>query len=385
MTPPTGASPARVRVLMLVDCLGAKSGGAERFMVGLATHLPPARYEVWVCTTRVGNGPLIDSLRNAGVKHVSLGRRSKTDLPRLRGLARLLRTERFDILHAHMFGSNIWATLFGRLFRVPVVIAHEQTWSYEGSTARRLLDGHFIGRFATRFVAVSTADRDRMISIEGVRPSKTECIPNAYIPRANATNGNLREELGLEPDVPLIGTIALMRPQKALDVLLDAHAAVLRSHPRSCLILAGDGDCREALERKASELDLGDRVRFLGVRQDADRILRSVDIAALSSDFEGTPLFMLECMANRTPLVATDVGGIREVLTDGESAILVPPRDPRSLGRAICALIDDPARREAIGQAGNEQLGPYRIEVITERFAHLYDELLQERGQAPRP
>ena len=97
-------------------------------------------------------------------------------------LVALLREERFDVLHAHKFGSNLWGSIFGRLTRTPVVIAHEQTWSYEGQPLRRFLDGQVIGRLADVMVAVSTRDQERMTSIEGVPPHKTTYIPNAFVP-----------------------------------------------------------------------------------------------------------------------------------------------------------------------------------------------------------
>src|SRR6185436_7651557 len=114
---------ARTRVLMLVDSLYDGTGGAERFAVGLAAALPPERYEVAVCATRTSEGSLPAGLEAAGVGQFALGRRG-----------------RFDVLHCHKFGSNVWGTLIGRAAGVPVVIAHEHTWSYEGQPLRRFLD-----------------------------------------------------------------------------------------------------------------------------------------------------------------------------------------------------------------------------------------------------
>jgi glycosyltransferase involved in cell wall biosynthesis len=373
----------RTRVLMLVDSLYDGTGGAERFAVGLATALPPQRYEVFLCTTRSANGSLVDALDAAGVPHFALGRRGRFDLFRFARLARFLRSRDVDVLHCHKFGSNVWGTLIGRALRVPVVIAHEHTWSYEGQPLRRLLDGQLVGRLADRFIAVSNEDRRRMIEIEGVAPERAITIPTGYVPRATDPDGDLRGELGLDAETPVVGTVAQLRPQKALDVLITAFARLPRDLAAARLVIAGDGPSRPALERLAAELGVADRVHFLGTRTDLATILAGIDVAAMSSDFEGLPLFAFECMAHRTPLVATGVGGLPDLI-DARSGVLVPPRDPDALAEALGDLLRDPARRESIADAAEQRLDGYEMTAIAARFAALYETLLAERGVSGR-
>jgi len=367
----------RLRVLFLIRFLH-DTGGGERFALALATHLPRDRFDPWVCCTRGGDERPLRELEQASVPYTVLGRRTKWDVHRFAGLARLLREQRFDILHAHMFGSNVWGTLIGRACRVPVIIAHEQTWSYAGNPIRAWLDGRIIGRLATRFVSVSPADAERMVSYERVPERKIVVIPNAYVPRAAASDGNIRAELGIQASAPVIATAAVFRPQKALDLLLEAHARVRVAIPQAHLLIAGDGQLRETLKRRASELSLDGHVHFLGKRQDVDAILRAADVAALSSNFEGTPLFMFECMANRTPLVATAVGGIPSVLQSGVSGVLVPPRDAQALAEAMTGLLHDRFRRERIAEQAAQLLSPFTIEAVTNRFVELYEQLSAE-------
>lgn len=367
---PTG----RVRVLMLLDELSPWSAGAERFAVGLAAHLPRDRFETVLCATRFVVDPWVETLRDAGVPWFALGRRRHTDVWQFGRLVRFLVAQRVDVLHAHMFGSNVWGSLLGSAARVPVVIAHEQTWDYDGRPLRKFLDGRVIGQLADAFVAVSTADRDRMISLEKVPPHKLVLELNAYVPRTGTRERvDLRAELGLRPDALLVGTACMFRPQKALSVLVDAVAR-LRSDAH--LVLAGDGECRPALEQQVDRLALRERVHFLGVREDVDGILANLDVAALSSDFEGTPLFGFECMAASTPLVATAVGGLPDMLEHGRSALLVPPRDPQALADAIDALLASPQLRRKLAQQAHTDLEQYEIGVVAQRFAALYERLL---------
>jgi glycosyltransferase involved in cell wall biosynthesis len=374
-------TPKRLRVLLLVDQLSGLGGGAEVFLVGLATHLPPERFEVSVCATRaVAPGPLAEILDAGAVPYIALGRRSRWDLLRMRRLAALLGSGRFDIVHAHKFGSNVWGTLFGRACRVPVVIAHEHTWSYEGRPLRKWIDGRIVGRLATRFIAVSDADAARMVEDEKVASEKVVVMPTGYVARPLAPDTDLRSELGLTSETPLVGTAVVFRPQKALEVLLEAHARLLRTMPDVHLAIAGDGPIRAEIESRARELSLDGRVHFLGHRDDVDAILRSLDVAALSSDFEGSPLFVLECMANGTPIVATAVGGIPQMIFDGETGVLVPPRDPEALAGAIGHLLVDPERRAKLAAAAANRLSDFRIDVVARRFADLYETLAAEAG-----
>jgi glycosyltransferase involved in cell wall biosynthesis len=364
-------------VLFLISVL-TDGGGAERFALGLATHLPRERFEPWFCFTRGARDEPLRALDAAGIPHIDLKRRRKRDVHRLWGLPRLLREQRFDVLHAHLFGSNLWGSVFGRALGVPVVIAQEHSWSYEGNPVRAFLDGRVIGRLATRFIAVSPADAERMVSYERVPKEKIVVLPTAYIARGDHPPLDLRRELHLANDAPLIATAALLRPEKAIEVLLEAHAQVRARIPDAHLVIAGDGPCRQFLEQRARELHLDGRVHFLGHRQDVDAIISAADVGALCSDSEGMPLFIFECMANRTPLVATAVGGVPTVVDDGFTGILVPARDPGSLADALVNLLGDPGSRARMAEAAFARLAPYRIDTVALRFAELYDRLATE-------
>jgi glycosyltransferase involved in cell wall biosynthesis len=368
---------APLKVLFLISVL-TDLGGAERFALGLATHLPRERIEPSFCFTRgAWDGPL-EALQAADIPYVSLNRRSTWDVHRILALRGLLRRNRVDVLHSHLFGSNLWGALMGRAAGVPVVLAHEHTWSYEGNPARAWLDGRVIGRLVTRFIAVSPADAERMVAIEHVPEERVVVMPTAYIPRHQRNSVDLRSELGLAADTPVIATAAVLRAQKALEVLLDAHAKVIERVPTACLVIAGDGPRRRFLEQHAGELRLNGNVRFLGLRQDVDAIVASADIGALSSDFEGMPLFAFECMANRTPLVATTVGALPSMVEDGATGVLVPPRDPDALASALIGLLTDPGRRQAIASAASDRLDRFRIDALALRFAELYEQLVAE-------
>jgi glycosyltransferase involved in cell wall biosynthesis len=221
-----------------------------------------------------------------------------------------------------------------------------------------------------------------MVSLEGIPSEQIVVFPTGYVPHPVTPEIEIRSELGLPPDAALIGTAAMFRVEKAIDVLIAAHARVLETFADAYLLIAGDGDCRPQLERQVDELGIGHRIRFLGTRHDIDSILRSLDVAAMSSDWEGMPLFAFECMAAGTPLVATSVGGVPEIVDDGISGLLVPPRDPAALANAIMRLLADDSLRERLGAASAARIDEYRIEAVAGSIADMYETLLAD-ARAP--
>jgi glycosyltransferase involved in cell wall biosynthesis len=344
--------------------------------------MPRDRINPWVCSTRQGYEPAVSILAEAGVPHISLARTRKWQLHRFAPLASLLRRERFDVVHANMFGSNVWGTLIGRACGVPVVIAHEHTWSYANDRVRIWMDRNVIARLATVFIAVSTADRDRMIRLERIPPEKVMVMPLPHIPHRQPGDASIRSELGLGADTPLVAVAAVMRPQKALDVMLDAHAALRQRLPEAHLVIAGDGPSRGKLELQIKRLGIADSVHMLGVRHDVDAILRAADVGAISSHFEGMPLFAVECIAAGTPLVATKVGGVPEIVDNGVSGLLVPPRDPTALAAALSRVLSDPSLANRLAAAAAERGSQFAIDSVAHRFADLYEQLMPRHRAA---
>jgi hypothetical protein len=176
---------SRPRILFVID-YAASTGGAERLVVGLATHLPQDRFEPWICATRSAEPATARALAESGVRLVTLGRSAKWDIHRLGGLVRILRQHRFDVLHAHKFGSNLWGTLIGSACRVPALVAHEHSWSYEGDAARAWLDGNVIGRLANR--SRTPTSRVRRLTTPTFAPNWawTRLFPSSGSPRCCA-------------------------------------------------------------------------------------------------------------------------------------------------------------------------------------------------------
>jgi glycosyltransferase involved in cell wall biosynthesis len=259
---------------------------------------------------------------------------------------------------------------------VPVIVAHEHTWSYQGQPLRRLADRVVIARGSSAFVAVSREDQRRMIEIEGIRPQDTLFIPNGIPAPPAASGSDVRAELGIAPEAPVIGTVSVLRPQKALDVLLRASRILVEEFPGLRVLIAGEGDRRFALEDLTAELGLQDAVMFLGVRTDVPDVLEALDVAVSSSDFEGSPLSVMEYMEAARPVVATRVGGIPDLIDDGAQGLLVEPQDPAGFAAAVAQLLRDPERARQMGERGRERRRTeFDIDVMVRRLEALYEEL----------
>jgi len=360
----------------------------------IAMRLDPARFERSYWVTRVTSPETrasVDDLTATGVATYELDRASMASIWAWSPFISFLRRRRVDVLHAHKFGSNVWAAILGRLAAVPVVIANEHTWSYEGQPLRRFLDRELISRAADVVLAVSEQDRRRMIEIEGIDPVTIRVLPIA--PWAfglhSPSNGSidLRKDLQIPAEVPVLGAVGGLRAQKAYEVLIQASAPLAAEFPGLRVLIVGRGPEEPRLRRLIVELGLEETVSLLG-RWDAARIpdfLLALDIAVNCSDYEGTPASIVEFMAAGLPVVATDVGGTAEVVQHGVNGLLVGRRDVTGLAGAIAELLRDPEKRRRMGDLGHErQQREFDVSVLVRRLEDLYESLWAASKDARR-
>lgn len=308
-------------------------------------------------------GPFTTLAREAGaeVRLVDVNR-----LYRLRGAARLwhvLRRDRVDVLHMHTaVAANVVARVVGRLAGAKVVShIHIENVFRDNALARsayRLLDNWSV-RLSHAILAVSD-DTRRALERQGYPPGRIETIHNG-IDVPNESPSPVRSELGIPKDASLVGVVARLCDVKGQRELIDA-VALLGNGTRALVVgddLETGGAYREALERRAAERGVLDRVVFTGHRGDVPAILAALDVFVLPSWTEGLPLTVLEAMAHGRPVVATSVGGTPELVEDGETGLLVPPRDPQRLADALRELLGDPERARQMGEAGRRRVAEH--------------------------
>jgi glycosyltransferase involved in cell wall biosynthesis len=372
----------------MVDGIGTY-GGAESLAREITMRLDPLRFRRTFCVTRWEAldqyRPALDELERAGVGFIGLERNSRVAAAPWRRLVAFAREERVGVMHTHKLGSNFWGAMLRGRTRVPALVAQEHGISAESTRLRRVIQGRLIAPRVDAFVAVCEADR-RLLEVEGVPAAVTRVIRNG-IPTAPDTGPPcVRRELCIPEDALVVGAVATLRPEKALDVLIEAAARLRGRFPSLRVLIAGGPDATQpdvgpGLARLAADLGLDGTVSFLGLRDDVDRLVREFDVAVLCSDREAGPLSLLEYMESARPLVATRVGGIPEIVEDGHTGVLVEPRDPAALAEAIAGLLADPARARRLGDAGRElRRREFDIDLTVRRFEELYSELSGAAG-----
>jgi glycosyltransferase involved in cell wall biosynthesis len=302
-------------------------------------------------------------------------------LHRLRGmlaLSQLLHDEQVDLLHTHtLAAANALGRGAARWARIPVV-SHLHIENHFRPTTRWLLSAadNLTARLAAALVAVS-ADTKRAYEQQGY-PRRIEVVYNG-VALADGAPPGLRAELGIPAGVPLVGEVGRLCDVKGQRELIAALAQV----PDARAVLVGadveqGGAFQTALEHEAERLGVGDRVVFAGRRANAADLVGELDVLALPSWTEGLPLVVLEAMARRRPVVATPVGGTPEVVVDGETGLLVPPRDPDALAAALRRLLADADLRRRMGDAGYERVRErFSADAMTGRVLEIYDEVLR--------
>jgi glycosyltransferase involved in cell wall biosynthesis len=372
---------SRINVLLLITELNV--GGAERIVEQLATRLSRDRYNVEVACLYDPDAIGAD-IRAAGIPLINLNMRGKWDLRTPYRLFRLLRRENIQILHAHLFHANFLASVVGRLARTPCVIVTRHNVDIGG--AHRECINRCIKGLRDLVVVISQEVQVVESQRSRIALSKTVLIPNgvqveSFTKVSQNDVENLVQEWGINISMPIIGTLARFHKQKGYSYLLDAAVMLKENMPSVSFLLVGDGALKSLMEEKAHSLGLSDSVIFTGIRRDVPEILALLDVFVLPSLWEGLPIALLEAMAAGLPVVATRVGGVPEVVVDGVTGLLVPPRDPEAFSKAILKLLQDPDLRQKMGQAGRERvMEHFSAERMVQDTEALYQQLLSEKG-----
>jgi glycosyltransferase involved in cell wall biosynthesis len=372
--------------IKILHIAASTTGGVGLLLLYLARYLDKERFDTSVA---FGKGyPLDDQFisESIAVYPVHLSRRWSlfSTLPLLRGLIRLFRIikkNRFHIVHTHTSFGGLAGRLAARLAGTPVILWEIHGYAshdYQNPLKRHLFMfiERFMDRFTDHYIAVSEAMKQEGIQKRIMVPEKVTVIRNGVDVKSLDIDYNvdkIKQALGLRGNSPVVGTVTRLEPQKAVDDLLRAAAIVKEQYPRTTFLIVGNGPLRGPLEKMARDLHLDDQVRFIGWRSDIPEILSTFDIFCLSSLWEGLPMTLLEAMALGKPIVATDVGGVREVVEDGETGFLSPPASPGYLAERIVALIKDSAMARNMGQKGKQRVETFfTVEKMIAQYEAFY-------------
>ena len=288
---------------------------------------------------------------------------------------RILKEGRFDVLNTHSRRDTVIAALAARLAGTPLIVRTRHLSNKVGSLWSYTILPH-------RVTTVSDHVRGYLIS-RGVAPDKVATVYSPIVLPAPVEHSTLRGELGLADDDIVVGCVAVMRATKGHKDLIDAIAPLMAVRPKLHLVFVGAGSpVFEQTQAYVAERGLQQRIHLMGTRRDVPNLLAGFDLFALATQQEASGTVYVEAQASGLPVVGTNVGGVSEMFRNGVTGILVPPKDPAALTAALERLIDDPALRRSMGEAGRKMVweeavfSPARLAETTEA---LYTRWLAER------
>jgi glycosyltransferase involved in cell wall biosynthesis len=385
---------APMRIARIIARLNV--GGPAQHAIFLSAGLDPARFDTTLITGTVGphEGDLTAEARARGVTPVvipELGRRIHLarDLVALGKLVTLLRRLRPDLVHTHTAKAGALGRVAALLTGVPAVVhtfhGHVLEGYFSPTLTRLFLQiERALARITDRIITVSPQVRQDLLARGVGRPEQVEVIPVgldlARFLRGAASPARLRDTLAIPAGAPLLGIVGRLVAIKDHPTLFQALALLQSQGPSPHLIVVGDGERREALTRMAQDLGLAPRIHFLGWRNDLEAILGELDVVICCSKNEGTPVALIEAMAAGVPVLSAEVGGVGDLIRQGETGWLAPPGDPPALSRAIRDLLADPERRaRPLPAARRLALERHDVKGLLHRMEALYEALLAEK------
>lgn len=372
----------RINVLDVME--GIEFGGGDRRIVQIAESLDRRRFRLVVACA--SDGLLAKKIQEAGVEVQDVDMSNKCDLRPIFKLAALMKQRNIHIVHTQGARPSFFGRIAARLAGIPIIITTIQvvietynvTWIKKA--IYKQLDKLTVG-FADKVITVSEPLRRTLITNYGVEPSKVIKIYNGieterYNP--NAYEGAMvKREFGIAQNYSVVGIIARLVYEKAHYLFLQAAARIVENVPDVKFLIVGDGPLKTELEDLARKLGVSQYCLFTGFRDDIPKIISTLDVLVLCSLLEGMPMTILEGMAMAKPVVATNVGGIPELVKDGETGILVPPRDAESLAKAIIALLKDRDKARHMGLFGRRRVEKeFDVEIMVRKTEETYQELI---------
>jgi glycosyltransferase involved in cell wall biosynthesis len=374
-----------IRILELRSVRGT-GGGPEKTILHGALGADRSAFEVTVCYLRDGRDAVFSVDTRAvslGIDYLEVRERHSFDPAIFRELRRIVRERRIDIVHAHDYKTNLLAYLLGRIDRVrSLTTVHGWT----GHTPRERwlyypLDKRLLARFP-RVIAVSSEIRDVLVRY-GAKSARVSVLLNGIdhrgVRRDRGRVDHHRSRLGIKAGEFVIGAVGRLEPQKRFDLLIDAVARVRANRPEVRLLIVGEGSDRPVLQDAMRRHQLVEPYcRLLGHRADIIDLHHAFDLFVQSSDYEGTPNAVLEAMALETPIIATDVGGTRELLREQVDGLLVRPSDAAALADAIeCVLADRAAAARRVSSARRRVERELSFDARMRALEAIYRELAQ--------
>lgn len=363
-------------------------GGGQVNLLSLAKSLDKRKFDVSVCSQ--SSGPFVDKVRENNIKHFPVCFRKRFDRKIVREIVSILKNNHFDILHTHGGIAGLYGRWAAHKCGVPVIVhtLHGIHYLHYRNIILKylyMLLERFFSKFTDAVIFVSDADRKKAERLELVPISKMVVVKNGIDfsgSKTEVTATKKKEDIRLGISQPVVGTVARLHRQKGIPYFLKAALKICRVFTEAKIIIVGSGPIQKKLRRMAQNLSLGDSVSFLGEREDGPQLISLFDVFVLPSLWEGLPYVLMEAAALAKPVVVTDIDGVNELVKNMETGILVPPKDPESLARAVIYLLQNKEVASKFGENFRKDIkSRYSLSRMVYETEKLYLRLYKERSK----
>jgi len=369
-----------MKVMQLV--LSLVIGGTEKLVYEITQRVNRERVSPVVCCLDE-IGVFGEKLRDAGVPVYVLNRAPGLDWSLLSKLRDIIMKEQIDVIHAHQYTPyfyGLMASLYSKITLAPsrpeIVFTEHGRFYPDVRKFKRVISNPILSLFTKEIVTISASTKQSLIDYENFPARRIRVVYNGIDLERFSNTADChakRGELGLKNDDKVFGIVARLDPIKNHAMLLRACQQLVKILPNICLLIVGDGPERANLETLTASLGIAAHVKFLGARQDVSELLQTFDVFALSSFSEGTSVTLLEAMGVGIPIVATNVGGTPEVVSDGETGFLVESDNADDMAAKLQRLLQDDVLREQMGNAGKQRVHElFSIEKMVQAYVNLY-------------
>lgn len=354
-------------------------GGQEIRVFTEALHLSRRGHRVIIACPR--ESQLYGRTHRAGLPVVAIPFKRAIGPRAVWHVYRALKREKVEILNTHSSVDSWAASFAGRLAGIAIVRTRHLSVPLRRNPFTKLL----YSKLCDRIVTMGEAVRQLLIREAGVKPSKVISVPTGIdLEQFDSFRGGgeaVREELGIAKDIPLIGIVAVLRSWKGHRFFLEAVPLVLEKVPPARFLIVGEGPQQRNIQRWIEEMGLEETVVMTGHREDVPEVLAALDVVvSASTQAEGVPQSLVQALAMEKPVVATDVGGVGEIIRDRETGLLVPPANPKAMAEATLAILSDPEAARALGRRGRGLVErSYSLERMLDQVEAVYQDLIASR------
>lgn len=365
-------------------------GGAEILLLTIGAHVDRNRINMAVCCLSE-EGPVADQIKQEGIKVFCLKQpRFRYSYRKIINLMKIIKNDKIDIIHSHLQKADLMGRLIGLLCHVPVICKTRH--DYRGSNEKGY-PNNYRGHLKLNVLLDYLTDMVIYISNSQMnafkkRERKRCVIHNAFYEKKFKLSPNTRElkrkQLGILPDEVLIGSVGRLTRIKGQKYLLYAVREIkkIREDIKIKILLVGEGDMKNQLLLLANELGISKNTIFMGKTKSVPELMQAMDIFVHPALWEPFGISIIEAMYSGLPVVASNVGGITEIIQDGVNGILVESQNPGSIARALLALIDNPEKTKKIARNGRENvISKYSGKKYAEKITNLYYDLLEKKGR----